>query len=404
MASKSKRDARSDRKVSVEVDRLSKSYGDVKALSEISFKVHAGEIVGFVGPNGAGKTTTMKILTSFIGATSGTAKVSGFDVVTQSMEVRSKVGYLPETVPLYPDMLVYDYLKFVAQMRGVAADQIHTSIKETSKVCGISHMANRYIGELSKGYRQRVGLAQALIHKPEVVILDEPTSGLDPNQIIEIRDLIKEIGKEKTIIFSTHILQEVAAVCDRIIVINQGKLVADGSLDELRTRVSREAMYLITVAPKGQSNTSSKEIIAALKKVSSVKEADSLAAPSGEMKFFVTAKRGSDIRHDVSHVVESLSLALLEFHREVIDLEDIFRSLTGGKNRVVQDHKRRAKALAGEADNVAEAPEKKKKKKKKNVADQADSSSDETQPTSEKSDDVVADTDDDQANTREEEN
>jgi ABC-2 type transport system ATP-binding protein len=218
---------------SILVEGLTKSYGKFTALDSASFAVQPGEIVGFLGPNGAGKSTTMKILTCFMAATKGTAKVAGFDVHADSAEVRKRVGYLPENVPLYDEMLVWDYLAFIAEVRRVPRAEREARIDEVIERTGLSDVVHREISELSKGYRQRVGLAQAIIHKPDVLILDEPTTGLDPNQIIEIRDVIKEIGQEKTVIFSTHILQEIAAVCDRIVIINRAKIVADGTLPEL---------------------------------------------------------------------------------------------------------------------------------------------------------------------------
>lgn len=218
---------------SIVVEGLTKRYGDFEALKGIDFRVRPGEIVGFLGPNGAGKTTTMKILTCFMAATSGSARVAGFDVVEESGAARRKIGYLPENVPLYEEMLVFDYLNFVAQMREVAKERRQERILAVAQLTGIGQMLGRTISELSKGYRQRVGLAQAIIHEPDVLILDEPTTGLDPNQLVEIRDVIKAIGAEKTVIFSTHILQEIAAVCDRIIIINHGKIVADGKIPEL---------------------------------------------------------------------------------------------------------------------------------------------------------------------------
>ncbi|AWV91480.1 ABC transporter ATP-binding protein [Bradymonas sediminis] len=219
---------------SIVVDGISKTYGDFSALNQISFKVRPGEIVGFLGPNGAGKSTTMKILTCFMDATAGRASVAGFDVGTQSKQVRSRVGYLPENVPLYDDMIVYDYLNFIAEMREIPRSERRRSLDEAVERTGLKSVIHREIRELSKGYRQRVGLAQAIIHRPKVLILDEPTTGLDPNQLIEIRDVIKDLGRENTIILSTHILQEVSAVCDRIIIINRGELVADDTLDGLK--------------------------------------------------------------------------------------------------------------------------------------------------------------------------
>jgi ABC-2 type transport system ATP-binding protein len=218
---------------SVIVDDLTKTYGKFKALDHISFTVQPGEIIGFLGPNGAGKSTTMKILTCFMAATAGTAKVAGFDVHQDSAEVRKRVGYLPENVPLYDGMLVWDYLTFISEVRRVPKPERKARINEVIERTGLKNVVHRAISELSKGYRQRVGLAQAIIHKPDVLILDEPTTGLDPNQIIEIRDVIKEIGQEKTIIFSTHILQEISAVCDRIVILNRGQIAADGTLAEL---------------------------------------------------------------------------------------------------------------------------------------------------------------------------
>lgn len=233
---------------SIVVERLVKRYGEVEAVAGISFSVAPGEIVGFLGPNGAGKSTTMKILTCFMAATSGEAKVAGFDVYTESEQVRARIGYLPENVPLYDEMLVHDYLMFVAELRQVPKPQRRQRVRAAIEMTGLERMYTRPVGELSKGYRQRVGLAQAVVHDPDVVILDEPTTGLDPNQIIEIRDLIKAIGREKTVLFSTHIMQEVAAVCDRIIIIDAGRIVADGTLDELSAEVARGAGFEIALA------------------------------------------------------------------------------------------------------------------------------------------------------------
>lgn len=224
---------------SIAVEGVTKIYGDFTALDQISFKIQPGEIVGFLGPNGAGKSTTMKILTCFMAATQGRATVAGFDVHRQSKQVRSRVGYLPENVPLYDDMIVYDYLNFIAEMREVPRSERRSNLDEAIERTGLTPVIHREIHQLSKGYRQRVGLAQAIIHRPNVLILDEPTTGLDPNQIIEVRDVIKDLGRQNTIIFSTHILQEVTAVCDRIIILNQGRIVADGTLDELERAVAK---------------------------------------------------------------------------------------------------------------------------------------------------------------------
>ncbi|MDP1709936.1 MAG: ATP-binding cassette domain-containing protein, partial [Candidatus Komeilibacteria bacterium] len=217
----------------ITVEHLAKNYGDKKALDDVSFEVGAGEVLGFLGPNGAGKSTTMKIITGFLAPTKGTVKIDNIDIQDDSMAARAKIGYLPETVPLYTDMKVYEYLDFVAAARGLNKDRRVSAIKYMVDICGLSSVVSQTINELSKGFRQRLGLAQAMIHNPEILILDEPTSGLDPNQIVEIRELIKRLGREKTVILSTHILPEVAATCSRVIIINQGKIVASGRTDEL---------------------------------------------------------------------------------------------------------------------------------------------------------------------------
>ncbi len=223
---------------SIVVDDVTKTYGDFRALDRINFSVEPGEIVGFLGPNGAGKTTTMKILTSFMSATEGTARVAGYDVHESPEQVRRETGYLPENVPLYEDMITHDYLEFVASIRGVPAGECQEHIERVVELTGLEDVIHREILELSKGYRQRVGLAQAIIHQPDVIILDEPTTGLDPNQIVEIRDVITGIGRDRTIILSTHILQEVSAVCDRVIIVNEGEIVADDQLEALEEAVA----------------------------------------------------------------------------------------------------------------------------------------------------------------------
>jgi len=217
----------------IEIKSLTKKFGQSLVLDNLSFSVAKGEILGFLGPNGAGKTTTMKIITSFWSPTAGSVLIDGLDTAGNSLATRRKIGYLPETVPLYEDMRVFEYLKFVAQIRGLEKTKIKARLKEVVATCGLTKVLRRPIDELSKGFRQRVGLAQAIMHEPDILILDEPTTGLDPNQIVEIRDLIKNIGREKTVIFSTHILSEVSATCDRVIIINRGRIVGQGSPSEL---------------------------------------------------------------------------------------------------------------------------------------------------------------------------
>ena len=220
--------------MSISIQHLTKIYGTQKAVNDISFEAKKGEIVGFLGPNGAGKSTTMKIVTSYLSATSGQVLINGFDVKTQSMDVRRNIGYLPEHNPLYLEMYVKEFLLFVGNMYGLKGILVNKRIAEMVELCGLSAEQNKKIGQLSKGYRQRVGLAQALIHDPSVLILDEPTTGLDPNQIVEIRNVIKTVGKDKTILFSTHIMQEVEAICDRVIIINRGQIVSDSTLTSLK--------------------------------------------------------------------------------------------------------------------------------------------------------------------------
>lgn len=220
--------------MSIKVQHLSKVYGTQKAVDNISFEVNKGEILGFLGPNGAGKSTTMKILTGYIPATEGTAEVNGFNVRTSPIQVKNNIGYLPEHNPLYLDMYVKEFLGFIGSLYGLKGRELEIRIDNTIERVGLSLEKHKKIGQLSKGYRQRVGLAQALIHNPDVLILDEPTTGLDPNQLVEIRDLIKNIGKDKTVIFSTHIMQEVEAICDRVVIINRGKIVVDSTLSNLK--------------------------------------------------------------------------------------------------------------------------------------------------------------------------
>jgi ABC-2 type transport system ATP-binding protein len=229
--------------MSIKIQNLSKIYGQQRAVDDISFEVNKGEIVGFLGPNGAGKSTTMKILTGYIPATSGTAEVNGMDVKTNPKAVKRSIGYLPEHNPLYLDMYVREFLEFVGSMYDLKGNSLKNRVEEVIELVGLSLEKAKKIGQLSKGYRQRVGIAQAFIHDPEVLILDEPTTGLDPNQLIEIRGLIKQIGQNKTVIFSTHIMQEVEAICDRVIIINRGKIVADGNLNELKQGKNIEDVF-----------------------------------------------------------------------------------------------------------------------------------------------------------------
>jgi len=235
----------------IEVEGLTKYYGDIRGIEDVSFKIKEGEIVGFLGPNGSGKTTTMRILTCYMPATSGKAKVAGFDVESQSMEVRKRIGYLPEHPPLYNDLTVRSYLGFVGRLRGIGRRDISSAIERVVEICGLEEVINRPIGQLSKGFRQRVGIAQALIHNPPVLVLDEPTIGLDPKQNAEIRSLIKSLAGSHTIILSTHILPEVTLTCERVIIIHQGKIVADSRLEELTRGQDLEQAFLKLVGFEG---------------------------------------------------------------------------------------------------------------------------------------------------------
>ncbi len=297
--------------MSIEVSSLEKRYGDQRAINNVSFSLKKGEIVGFLGPNGAGKSTTMKILTGFLPQSSGTAQVAGYDVRENPIKVKSAVGYLPENNPLYTDMYVKEYLAFVAGTYRVEATRIEACITMT----GLTSEKHKKIGQLSKGFRQRVGLAAALLHDPEVLILDEPTTGLDPNQLVEIRQLIKTIGQEKTVLLSTHILQEVEQLCDRVIIINKGELVADKPISELKTL---RATAIITV-------TFGKAIsLNQLKKVSGVTRVNALS----ETQFEVHTKTTSTTKEALFQFAIAQQTSILESVEKDQNLEDIFRQLT----------------------------------------------------------------------------
>lgn len=302
--------------MSLVVKNLLKQYGSQKAVNEISFSVEAGEIVGFLGPNGAGKSTTMKIATGYVPPTAGEVTVAGFDVTAQPLAVKKVTGYLPEHNPLYTDMYVHEYLAFIGQLYGIHGKTLKSRVEEMVELCGLTVEQNKKIETLSKGYRQRVGLAQALIHNPKVLILDEPTTGLDPNQILEIRSLIKSISTNKTVIFSTHIMQEVSALCDRVIVINKGELVADDSLFNLM-KLQGKSISLV-VEFEGEVNESE------LNKISGVEKVVRIDAS----KVRIYPKEGSDIRPEVFRFAADRKLSLLGLKQEEGSLENIFRELT----------------------------------------------------------------------------
>lgn len=308
--------------MSIVANNLTKKFGTQRAVDNISFEVKTGEILGFLGPNGAGKTTTMKILTCYMAPSDGDAKINEYSILDSQDEIKRKIGYLPENNPLYYEMPVLDYLRFVADLQGVEKDKIQNRISEMVHVCGLSIEKHKKIGELSKGFRQRVGLAQAMIHDPEILILDEPTTGLDPNQIVEIRKLIKELGKQKTVILSTHILPEVEATCDRILIINKGKIVADGTSDMLRKRARGEEMLRVQIGEFENKDS----VVTALKGLESVAIVDFINdAPDS---FLVTSKENNSSRKDVFNLCVQRNWILTEMTPIETKLEDIFRELT----------------------------------------------------------------------------
>ena len=299
----------------VSVNSLSKVYGTQKAIDNISFEARKGEVVGFLGPNGAGKTTTMKILTCFIPQSAGTAEVCGYNVENHSIEVRRQIGYLPEHNPLYKDMYVKEYLHFVAGLHSLTHK--NKKVSEMIERTGLGAEQNKQIGELSKGYRQRVGLAQAMIHDPAVLILDEPTSGLDPNQLVEIRTLIKDFGKEKTVLFSTHIMQEVQALCDRVLIINKGQIVADDPIETLQNRIKGET----TITVEFLENVPK----ASLQKIEGVKTVKSVTQTN---QWTITATPNQDIRPNIFNFAVANHLTIIEMKKETLTVENIFQQLT----------------------------------------------------------------------------
>jgi ABC-2 type transport system ATP-binding protein len=306
----------------IEVQHLTKRYGRVTAVNDVTFRVERGEILGFLGPNGAGKTTTMRILTGYMPATEGKAIVAGFDVFDQPIEAKRRTGYLPETPPLYPDMSVIEYLQFVARIKGVPGGERRERIQKVMERTRVDDMANRLCSKLSKGYRQRVGLAQALIHNPDVLILDEPTAGLDPKQIIETRELIKALAGDHTIILSTHILPEVAQTCQRVVIINNGHVVAIDTPDNLTARLrGSETMYL-------QVDASGADATAALQRVPGVTRVVETDRRDGMAGYEIDSERGRDVRRDLSRAVVTSGWGLLELRPMRMSLEDVFLSLT----------------------------------------------------------------------------
>lgn len=304
----------------ISIQNLTKVYDDVSVVDAMSLDIPEGQILGLLGPNGAGKSTTLRILTGYLPPSSGTILVNGLDVRNNSKEVRELIGYLPESSPIYPDMLVYDYLKYIAEVWGLDQEKKSSRLKELSHICGIRDVMHKTVSSLSKGYKQRVGLAQAMMSDPKILVLDEPTSGLDPNQIAEIRSIIKEIGKEKTIIFSTHILSEAEATCDRVVIVNKGKIAADGTMDELKS--SSQTEHLTRLSLQGADRQDAEEFFTKIPGVEKV------ICTGRENQLDVKLYSSSDLRADLYIAIKTRDWILLELLQEKKSLENVFRLFT----------------------------------------------------------------------------
>jgi ABC-2 type transport system ATP-binding protein len=306
----------------IEVENLTKRYGPTLAVSDVTFEAQKGEVLGFLGPNGAGKTTTMRVITGYFPPTEGRVRVAGYDVVEEPLEAKRRTGYLPELPPVYPDMTVTEYLAFVGRIKGIPRRELKSRLAEVSEKCAVTDVQNRQIGKLSKGYRQRVGLAQALIHNPEVLVLDEPTAGLDPKQIIETRELIKGLAGLHTVILSTHILPEAAKTCQRVVVINAGKIVAVGTPDELTRRLQGFETILLTV------EGAAAEVTERLQRVEGVNQVEPHDSSDGRVTYEVHAEKGKDVRAELARAVVESHWKLYELKTSGMSLEDIFLKLT----------------------------------------------------------------------------
>ena len=307
----------------IEVNGVSKMFGAFPAISDISFRVEPGEILGFLGPNGAGKSTTMKIITGFMPPTDGNVTIAGYDIVTESLEARKHIGYLPETVPLYTDMTIKDYLEYMGRLRGMSRDYINQRISEVIDICNLGDYNSTIISKLSKGFRQRVGIAQAILHEPDVLVLDEPTIGIDPIQVVETRQLIKNLGGEHTLIVSTHILPEVSQICERVIIIHEGQIIAEDTPENLAQRlVGSERVDLDVKGPQ-------QDVLVAFQHVEGVREAVRLEGPPGSVpRYRVQSELGIEIRADLASTVINSGWELLRLDGVIMSLEEIFLRLT----------------------------------------------------------------------------
>ena len=308
----------------IHMEKLTKYYGDLCAVNAMDLDINKGEIMGLLGPNGAGKTTTLRMITGYLEPTSGSIHVKEYDIAENMLEIKKLIGYLPESAPLYHNMLVYDYLDYVAKVRGIEKDKKESRIREMVELCALHGIMHRNIGELSKGLKQRVGLAHAMIDDPEILVLDEPTSGLDPNQIVEIRDIIRAIGKEKTIILSTHILSEAEATCDRIVIIDKGAIVADGSTEMLKMGAGNEKTMYITLL--GADFDQARQKLLPIQSISQIDQDEPLK--TGELKLRLSLEGAADPRQSIYQAIKDTDWILLEFRLEGKSLENIFRELT----------------------------------------------------------------------------
>jgi len=308
------------------VENLTKYFDELCAVNQISFDIQKGEILGLLGPNGAGKTTTLRMLTGFLMPTSGTIRVKDFTIDEHALEIKALLGYLPESAPLYHDMLVFDYLNYVANIRKLEKNNKTQRLRQLADICGINEIMHKPISQLSKGYKQRVGLAHAMMNDPEILVLDEPTSGLDPNQIVEIRDIIREIGKEKTIILSTHILSEVEATCDRVVILNQGKIAADSTTETLRQ--GRSGEYVLNVSLLGADFESVKKELGSVEGVAVEEVPDRKTEDEEALNVKLNCRASTDPRGKIYEKIKQTDWILLEFHQEAQSLENIFRQLT----------------------------------------------------------------------------
>lgn len=310
--------------VMIQATNLSKRFGKTRALDKVSFEVNKGEVVGFLGPNGAGKSTTMRILTCFLAPTTGTAKINGVDVFDDPLSVRNSLGYLPQRAPLYTDMIVSDYLRFVSDVRGIEESKFKKSMDKIIDVCGLAQVLNKDIGTLSHGYRQRVGLGQALLHDPQILILDEPTADLDPNEKAEVIRYIQEIGKDRTVLLSTHNLQEAEEACARAIIVSKGRVVADGNLDDIRARTGAVRYLVVADGPKVS------DLLEACEKLRGVKNVREIKSDEKGHRVELKGEKDGDLRADIFKMMVEKGWTLLELRRDAQSLDSVFRDLTRG--------------------------------------------------------------------------